>query len=230
MTKVCEFFSHAFLYILVNKKAPMEYTLQDYTDCDHFGTVTLKPALYELPIAEQIKKTLVPLFTLLKQFSTNFLLTLELTKTNNLHYHFICKAKDIELDPFMFCDALRTYNWKHKRDIFGFAEYELMHSWDKSALYITKDIKKTSAKIGQRAWYDYKHAFIKTVAKKVTKKVLQYDEQDIVNMISVNAYKAQQDVTAREVDEEKRQREIREHERVIKIWNDKMTQRFNLDK
>ena len=186
--------------------------------------------MYELPIAEQVKKTLLPLFTILKQFSTNFLLTLELTEKNNLHYHFICKAKDTELDPFMFCDALRTYNWKHKRDIFGFAEYELMKSWERSALYITKEIKKTTAKIGQRAWYDYKHAFIKTITKKVVKKVLQYEEQEIVNMISVNAYKANMDSIAKSVDEDKNQKELKEHERVIKIWNDKMSQRFNLDK
>ena len=170
----------------------MEYTLTDYTECDHFGTVTLKPSLYELPIAEQIKKTLCPLFTILKQFSTNFLLTLELTKTNNLHYHFICKCKDKELDPFMFVDALRTYNWKHKREVFGFSEYEAMKSWENSAIYITKDIKKTTAKICQRAWYDHKFIFLKTVAKKTNKKVLQYDDQEIVNMITVNTHKAKE--------------------------------------
>lgn len=158
----------------------MEYTLQDYTECDHFGTVTLKPELYELPISEQIKKTLQPLFTILKQFSTNFLLTLELTKTNNLHYHFICKTKDSELDPFMFCDALRTYNWKHKRNIFGFAEYELMKSWEKSALYITKDIKKTTAKIGQKAWYDHKHMFMKSIVKKKPKNIIAFDDDIII--------------------------------------------------
>lgn len=184
----------------------MEYTLQDYTECDHFGTVTLKPSLYELPIAEQIKKTLCHLFTILKQFSTNFLLTLELTKQNNLHYHFICKCKDKELDPFYFIDALRSFNWKHKREVFGFSEYEAMKSWEKSALYITKDIKKTTAKIGQRAWYDNKYMFMKTIAKKTNKKVLQYEDQDIINMITVNTHQAKELEIAKAVIEFERMR------------------------
>ena len=147
----------------------MEYTLQDYIDCDHFGTVTLQPALYELPVQEQIKKTLKPLFTILKPFTTNFLLTLELTKKNNIHYHFICKVKDPELDPFMFCDNLRSYNFKSKKHVFGFSEMEPIKDWDNSATYITKDVLKTSKKIQQKAWYDFKHTFLKSLLKVVKK-------------------------------------------------------------
>lgn len=165
----------------------MDYTLQDYTNCDHFGTVTLQPSLYELPVSEQIKASLKPLFEILKPLTTNFLLTLELTKKNNIHYHFICKVKDPELDPFVFVDNLKSYNYKKKKQIFGFSECEIIKKWEKSALYITKDIKATTKKINQKAWYDYKHTFQKPIAKivKPEKKVIQvYDNRPQPRTIS----------------------------------------------
>ena len=158
----------------------MEYTLQDYTECDHFGTVTLQPSLYELPIAEQIKKTLQPLFTILKPLTTNFLLTLELTKKNNIHYHFICKVRDPELDPFIFVDNLRSYNFKSKKHVFGFSEMEPIKDWERSALYITKDVNKTCKKIQQKAWYDYKYMFMKSIVTKKPKTFIEFDEDIII--------------------------------------------------
>lgn len=164
----------------------MEYTLQDYIECDHFGTVTLQPSLYELPVSEQIKASLKPLFEILKPLTTNFLLTLELTKKNNIHYHFICKMKDKELDPFVFVDNLKSYNFKKKKQVFGFSECEQIRKWEKSALYITKDISATTRKINQKAWYDYKYTFQKPVAKIIKPKttIQVYDNRPQSRTIS----------------------------------------------
>lgn len=79
----------------------------NYLDCDHFVTFTLKPIIYDLNCRTQIRKTIPHILKTLNNVSNKWIIVAELTKANNIHYHAMVKYKDEEISEFQLVDQLK---------------------------------------------------------------------------------------------------------------------------
>lgn len=167
-----------------------EYSFQDYSTCNTFGTVTLHPSLYELPSVDQYKKTLNAIYVLLKKrYPTCFLLVAELTDAGNIHYHFIAYGAEPDFDCMFMIDDFKAYNYKHKeKKLFGFTKIDTIKNLESSFVYVTKDTKKTNRIINAIPWHD--HNKLNTIKKnksiaKVIKKI-DHETQQVYKIMQVD--------------------------------------------
>ena len=105
----------------------------------YFMTVSLKPDLYSFSARSQFKKTNDKLFKLIKGYSNNFMMTTELTKKANIHYHIIIKFKDMEYVSELLIEALRSTKEFGNTMI----NPDVIIETERTLNYIKKDIHKT---------------------------------------------------------------------------------------
>lgn len=62
----------------------------------HFFTQTLNPKYYKLPVSQQYDETKHAVRRILKEYSSYFVITVELTEKTNIHYHAIVALSNPE--------------------------------------------------------------------------------------------------------------------------------------
>lgn len=116
---------------IIKKWAP------EYINCTSF-TLTLKPKLYTYQTITQYEMTHNELINIINQVH-DYVYCTEITKTGNIHYHFVVKTND----------KLRLVNLVNKirkNRLFGFYKAIPINSIDhlhKAIMYLVKDVYET---------------------------------------------------------------------------------------
>jgi len=109
---------------------------------DYFITQTLKPAYYKLCARRQLIETINPMKHILKRYSDNFIIVVELTKACNIHYHgTITMRKDDALTNLCIIDDLK---------IIGNSKIEKIKHPEDIVKYLSKDLQITENLINKK--------------------------------------------------------------------------------
>lgn len=107
----------------------------------YFVTQTLKPKFFKFNINLQRELTQNGYCTLLKEFSKEFILTCELTKQGNIHYHAIVVFKS-EIAYIRYIEATKKKNYIGMSRVTP-APLLNEESMIRSKEYLIKDVEKT---------------------------------------------------------------------------------------